>query len=90
MLETTTPSGYNTCEPITVIISATHTENKEGTDATTDLTNSKNMNNKVVNKKGSTLPSTGGMGTTIFYVVGSILVLGAAILLITKKRMSAR
>ena len=90
LLETTTPSGYNTCEPITVIISATHTENKEGTDATTDLTNSKNMNNKVVNKKGSTLPSTGGMGTTIFYVVGSILVLGAAILLITKKRMSAR
>ena len=44
----------------------------------------------VENSKGSTLPSTGGMGTTIFYVVGSILVLGAAILLITKKRMSAR
>ena len=44
----------------------------------------------VVNNKGSELPSTGGMGTTIFYVVGSILVLGAAILLITKKRMSAR
>ena len=35
-----------------------------------------------------TFASTGGMGTTIFYVVGSILVLGAAILLITKKRMS--
>lgn len=47
-------------------------------------------NTNVVNKSGSTLPSTGGMGTTIFYVVGSILVLGAAILLITKKRMSAR
>lgn len=44
----------------------------------------------VKNSKGSTLPTTGGMGTTIFYVVGSILVLGAAILLITKKRMSAR
>lgn len=44
----------------------------------------------VVNKSGKTLPTTGGMGTTIFYVVGSILVLGAAILLITKKRMSAR
>lgn len=45
---------------------------------------------QVANSKGSTLPTTGGMGTTIFYVVGSILVLGAAILLITKKRMSAR
>ena len=44
----------------------------------------------VENSKGSTLPTTGGMGTTIFYVIGSILVLGAAILLITKKRMSAR
>lgn len=90
LVETSTPSGYNTCEPITVIISATHTENEEGTGATTDLTSSQNMNNTVENKKGSTLPTTGGMGTTIFYVVGSILVLGAAILLITKKRMSAR
>ena len=44
----------------------------------------------VVNHSGSTLPSTGGMGTTIFYVIGSVLVLGAAVLLITKKRMSAR
>lgn len=90
LVETSTPSGYNTCEPITVIISATHKENEAGTGATTDLTGSQNMNNTVENKKGSTLPTTGGMGTTIFYVIGSILVLGAAILLITKKRMSAR
>ena len=48
------------------------------------------LSTDVINKSGSTLPTTGGMGTTIFYVVGSILVLGAAILLITKKRMSAR
>lgn len=44
----------------------------------------------VVNQSGSLLPSTGGIGTTIFYVVGGILVIGAGILLITKKRMSAR
>lgn len=42
---------------------------------------------KVNNQSGSELPETGGMGTTIFYVVGSILLLGAALLLITKKRM---
>lgn len=42
----------------------------------------------IANNKGSTLPSTGGIGTTIFYVVGSILVLAAVVLLITKKRMS--
>ena len=44
----------------------------------------------VVNNTGTTLPSTGGIGTTIFYVVGGVLVLGAGVLLITKKRMSAR
>lgn len=43
----------------------------------------------IANNKGSTLPETGGIGTTIFYVVGSILVIGAAVLLVTKKRMSA-
>lgn len=42
----------------------------------------------VVNNAGSLLPSTGGIGTTIFYVVGSVLLIGAAVLLITKKRMS--
>ena len=41
----------------------------------------------IVDNSGATLPSTGGIGTTIFYVAGSILVLAAAILLITKRRM---
>lgn len=40
----------------------------------------------VVNNKGVELPGTGGIGTTIFYVVGGILVVGAAVLLIAKKR----
>ena len=44
----------------------------------------------VVNKTGIELPSTGGMGTTLFYTLGSILVLGAGILLVTKKRMSEK
>ena len=42
----------------------------------------------VENNKGTQLPSTGGIGTTIFYVVGGVLVLAAIILLVTKKRMS--
>ena len=44
----------------------------------------------IVNMKGSILPSTGGIGTTIFYVVGGILVAVAVVLLVTKKRMSNR
>ena len=41
---------------------------------------------KVVNKQGTELPSTGGMGTTIFYVIGGILVLAAAIILISRRK----
>lgn len=44
----------------------------------------------VVNLTGTQLPSTGGMGTTIFYVLGSILLIGAGILLVTKKKMAGR
>lgn len=42
----------------------------------------------VTNRAGTLLPTTGGTGTTIFYVVGSILLLGAVVLLVTKKRMA--
>lgn len=42
---------------------------------------------KVENKTGSILPSTGGMGTTLFYIFGAILVIGSGVVLITKKRM---
>jgi len=44
---------------------------------------------KIINATGKELPSTGGIGTTIFYVVGSILLIGAGVLLVTKRRMSA-
>jgi LPXTG-motif cell wall-anchored protein len=43
----------------------------------------------VVNKTGAELPSTGGIGTTIFYVMGSILVICAGVVLITRRRMAA-
>lgn len=43
----------------------------------------------VVNRSGSMLPETGGIGTTIFYIVGGILVFGAVVLMITKKRMGS-
>ena len=45
---------------------------------------------KVLNQTGAELPSTGGVGTTVFYVVGSVLVLAALVLLVTRKRMGAK
>ena len=99
-------SGYNnSIEDVTVVISADTSNGQNGQGEVTELTkidvtaNGESAESEkttgvgtvtIENNQGSTLPSTGGMGTTIFYVVGSILVLGAAILLITKKRMSAR
>ena len=47
------------------------------------------LSTNVVNQSGATLPETGGMGTTLFYIVGSALVIGAGVLLITKRRMNA-
>jgi len=44
---------------------------------------------EIANTKGVELPSTGGMGTTIFYIIGSILVIGAGVILVTRRRMSA-
>ena len=81
LTETAAPSGYNTlAEPVTVNISenGTVTVDNDSTEVTTV---------KVVNKAGSTLPETGGIGTTIFYVLGGVLMVGAVVLLVTRKRM---
>ena len=89
--ETKAPGGYNKlADPVKVEIS--HTVSVEGAHMThtlkQDTTNSVEKV-EIENKSGTELPSTGGIGTTIFYVLGSILVIGAVVLLITKKRMSA-
>lgn len=68
----------------------------ESSTTTTTETVTKNLSEldeaalKIENQRGTLLPSTGGIGTTIFYVVGGILVIGAGILLVAKKRMSNR
>lgn len=54
---------------------------------TVDLT-AGSITTTVVNKSGAQLPETGGIGTTLFYVLGGVLVLAAVVLLVTKKRMS--
>ena len=78
LVETEAPAGYNPLtEPVTVEVKG----------SSTDIAKL-SVTAKVANKTGTTLPSTGGMGTTAFYVLGSVLVLGAVVLLVTKKRMS--
>ena len=81
--ETTPPAGYSACDKTRIVISATHDEHN------VNLSGESNLNNKIINIKagGITLPSTGGIGTTLFYVVGGGLMVAAIVLLVTKKRM---
>lgn len=88
--ETKAPDGYNKLAgPVKVEIS--HAVTDEGAHMTHTLKQDTTTVEKVEieNKSGTELPETGGIGTTIFYVLGSILVIGAVVLLIAKKRMSA-
>jgi len=103
LIESTTPAGYNTIAPIEFTISAEH--DKESAAPTlislsgnattgeakfTDNINDGSLTTDVVNKKGSTLPETGGMGTTLLYAVGGVLVaLAAAYIIISKKHEKA-
>ena len=59
----------------------------DGTLTFTANTDKSELSTGVINKSGTTLPGTGGIGTTIFYVIGGGLMVAAAVLLITKKRM---
>ena len=71
------------------VVESTNTTTGEGADAVTTTTYSGVISGKVLNQKGATLPSTGGMGTTLFYVLGAILVLGGGVVLISRRRMEA-
>ena len=84
--EIETLPGFNMIGDVSVTITgATETEGEDGNKTLTYSTKTI----EVENKSGTELPSTGGMGTTIFYILGSVLVLAAGVLLVTKKRMSA-
>ncbi|MCI8496726.1 MAG: isopeptide-forming domain-containing fimbrial protein [Clostridiales bacterium] len=102
--ETTTPTGFNSMHDVTFDITPTidTTTNlltglagsiaNDRTDASVSTGNTATGLIPVVlkNYPGATLPTTGGIGTTIFYIVGGVLVLGAGVLLIARKRMSAQ
>ena len=88
--ETEAPAGYNLLKAdVPVTITATYGGDGQITSSSATSTNNGQyqQSQKIENKSGTTLPSTGGMGTTLFYVLGSVLVIGAVVLLVAKKRM---
>lgn len=100
--ETKTPEGYNTISPITFKITAEHdveSDDPQLTKLNGDRVSGKiiftsdlkegSLTSNIVNQKGSELPETGGTGTTAMYLVGGVLVAGAILLLITKRRTDA-
>lgn len=103
--ETEAPDGYNKLTAPETITAVKTTETTTKTtiylDEDGDVTDTTTETNievtadiaasvlPIVNKTGTTLPSTGGMGTTALYVLGSLLVLGAGVALVVRRRMSA-
>lgn len=96
--ETTVPSGYNAIDDITIVVTATYDTTKTPPeiktltctpDIFTATKSTGTIEGKILNESGSTLPSTGGMGTKILYAIGIILVLAAAITLIVRRRMQS-
>ena len=79
LVETVAPEGYNLAPAQDVTIPEVTAANEK----TVDL----NVAAKVEDETGATLPTTGGIGTTIFYVLGSLLVIGCGIVLVSRKRM---
>lgn len=85
--ETEAPAGYNKlAADLDVVITSTYDE--AALTATYKINSADPATIEVENKTGSLLPETGGIGTTIFYVVGGILMLAALVLLVSKKRMA--
>lgn len=85
--ETKAPDGYNKLkDPITITVNQKSDGTKEITANNVDATGTV----KVLNNKGKLLPSTGGMGTTLIYLIGAALVLGSGFVLANKKRAKAK
>ena len=94
LYETKAPAGYNRLtDAVKFKITATYNETGDHYTSVTAAVNDvdqQSVSVQVANNKGSTLPSTGGIGTTLFYVIGGGLMAVAAVLLVTKKRMNSK
>lgn len=88
VIDATTTNGQNWVGGAENALTALQISVDEG-DAQTGNTDTGIVNIIVTNNQGATLPETGGMGTTLFYIIGGLLVVGAGILLIVRFRMRA-
>lgn len=93
LYETKAPAGYNRLtDAVKFKITADYDETGENCTSVTTKVNEDapqaGLSITVKNNKGAALPSTGGIGTTLFYVIGGVLMAVAAVLLVTKKRMN--
>ena len=92
LYETKAPAGYNRLtDAVKFEITATYNTAGDSYTSVTAAVNGVDQSGvsvKVENNKGASLPSTGGIGTTLFYVIGGGLMAVAAILLVAKKRMN--
>ena len=92
LYETKAPAGYNRLTAaVRFEITATYSDAGNNCTSVTATVNNdvqSSVSVNVRNNNGSTLPSTGGIGTTLFYVIGGGLMAVAAVLLVTKKRMN--
>jgi len=79
LIEKTVPAGYNKAADSTFTV-AEHDYTADNLQQEADVTNN----------SGTELPSTGGIGTTIFYIIGAILVIGAGVVLVTRRRMNVQ
>lgn len=103
LVETKTPDEYNTMDPIVFKIEATHDELSDNPELktlsgnkltgevlfTSDTTEG-TLETDVINYKGSELPETGGMGTTVLYAAGTLMILAAAAFLVMKKKAESK
>jgi LPXTG-motif cell wall-anchored protein len=99
LIEIKAPDGYNKLvEEIVISVSITVDETNDKIETMAGMTNQGQVSFNAAtatvkltidNYKGDVLPSTGGIGTTLFYIFGGLMAAGAAVLLVTKKRMSA-
>ena len=94
LVETTVPAGYNAWDAVEFEITAEHSlegkvTNLEGGDLFAEDDTTGILDADIINNAGIELPSTGGMGTTLFYAFGGLLMAAAVVMLVTKKRMAS-